>query len=340
MSDLLVYVNENVSCSVIINNLEVTLDTFRREILEDQVSDVLPSHYKFTRLLNNQRIVVGLKQEAALKLSQCMQKTNDIFAVHLFHEEGINLKANEPDLNHVPTKSGDAGDGDQDQVPPRKKVRVSRQPTLFDMCAPTTSSPGPQPTSPYSAARARKVKIYSKQEVDECIGMKKSYRQFWNDKAEELCRSNALKTFKPGEIQGAINVAWSLKKTDILKDQIEEVNKEIASKCSTDIQKKFQTSKKTVEKNTERVNAAVSALRETQENLTTARQEFLDSTNKSERKLAAVRVDKIEKDVDAQLAELRRAQDALRKATEARKKLLQLEVESQPADSDSDDSTC
>ena len=48
----------------------------------------------------------------------------------------------------------------------------------------------------------------------------------------------------------------------------------------------------------------------------------------------------IEKDLDAQLVELRRAQDALRKATEAQKKLLQLEVESQPADSNSDDSTC
>lgn len=140
--------------------------------------------------------------------------------------------------------------------------------------------------------------------------------------------------------QGAIHVAWSLKKTDILKDQIEEVKKEIASKCSTDILKKFQTSKKTVEKNAERVDAAASALRETQENLTTTRQEFLDSTNKSERKLAAVRVDKIEKDFDAQLAELRRAQDALQKATEARKKLSQLEVESQTADSDSNDSTC
>lgn len=140
--------------------------------------------------------------------------------------------------------------------------------------------------------------------------------------------------------QGAIHVAWSLKKTDILKDQIEEVKKEIASKCSTDILKKFQTSKKTVEKNAERVDAAASALRETQENLTTTRQEFLDSTNKSERKLAAVRVDKIEKDFDAQLAELLRAQDALQKATEARKKLSQLEVESQTADSDSNDSTC
>ena len=74
MSDLLVYVNENVSWSVIIDNLEVMLDMFCWEILEDQVSDVLPSHYKFTKLLSNQRIVFGLKQEAALKLSHCMQK--------------------------------------------------------------------------------------------------------------------------------------------------------------------------------------------------------------------------------------------------------------------------
>lgn len=178
------------------------------------------------------------------------------------------------------------------------------------------------------------MKIFSEQEVNESTSMQKSYRQFWNDKAEELCRSNALKTFTE---PGAINVAWSLKKTDILKDQIEEVNEEIASKCSTDELKKFQMSK-TVEKNTERVDAAVSALRKTQENLTTGRQEFVDSTNKSERKLASARVDEIEKDLDAQMAELRRAQDALRKATEARKKLLR--VESQPAESDSDDSIC
>ena len=69
-------------------------------------------------------------------------------------------------------KLEDARDDDQDQVPPRKKVRASRHRTLFDMCAPTRSSPAPQPTSPYSAARARRVKIYSKQEVDECIGIK------------------------------------------------------------------------------------------------------------------------------------------------------------------------
>lgn len=332
MSDLLVYVNESVSCSVIIENFDISLKTFRHDTLDEQVSDVLPPLYKFTRLLNNQRIVIGVKQEVAIKLSQCVLKEEANFAVYLLREEVVNLKANEPDLNHVQAKSRD---GDQDQVPPQKKTKISHQPTLFDMCRPSTATPRPSST-PFSAARAQNVKIFKEQEINESTGMKKLYRQFWNDKAEELCRSNALKTFKPGEIQGAINVAWSLKKTDILKDQIEEVNKEIASKCSTDVLKKFQMTKKTAEKNTERVDAAVSALRTTQENLTKARQEFLDSTNKSERKLASARVDKIEKDLDAQKAELRRAQDALRKATEARKNFLK--VESQPSKSDSDES--
>lgn len=118
MLDLLVYVNDNVSCSVITENFDVTLDNFRRETLEEQVSDVLPFNFKFTRLFNKQRIVIGLRQEAALKLSQCIQKVDDHFAVYLLGDEGNNSKASEPDVNQVLTK-----EGDDDQVPARKKVR-------------------------------------------------------------------------------------------------------------------------------------------------------------------------------------------------------------------------
>ena len=59
-----------------------------------------------------------------------------------------------------------------------------------------------------------------------------------------LKSSNSI--FKPREIQGAINVAWSLKKTVILKDQIEEFDMASASKCSTEV---LKTSKKEIEKN-------------------------------------------------------------------------------------------
>lgn len=136
MSDLLVYVNDNVSCSVITENFDATLDDFRHETLEEQVSDVLPFNFKFTRLLNKQCIVTCLRQDAALKLSQCIQEVDDHFAVYLLRDEENNSKASEPDVNQVPTK-----EGDDDQVPARKKAKISSQPTLFDMCEPSTSTP-------------------------------------------------------------------------------------------------------------------------------------------------------------------------------------------------------
>ena len=141
-----------------------------------------------------------------------------------------------------------------------------------------------------------------------------------------------------GEIQGAVNVAWSLKGTEILKEELHEINMEITTQCTGSALKKIQMSKSTVEKNTTRVDAAISTVKETQKKLTTEMQKYLESTNKSERKLAAATADEIENDLHHQMVELRRAQDALRKALNTRKKLLQLGDESQLADSDSDSS--
>jgi len=76
------------------------------------------------------------------------------------------------------------------------------------------------------------VKIFSDQEIDK--------RQFWNDKGEELCTSNALKNFKPGEIQGATNFSWSLKKTEILKEELKEINMEIATQCTESALKRLR----------------------------------------------------------------------------------------------------
>lgn len=51
--------------------------------------------------------------------------------------------------------------------------------------------------------------------------------------------------------------------------------------------------------------------------------ELIDSKNKSERQAALTKVEEIKKELESQLAELRRAQDSLRKAIDARQKLLQ-----------------
>ena len=124
--------------------------------------------------------------------------------------------------------------------------------------------------------------------------MQKIYREFWNAKAEDLCRSSALKTFKPGEIQGAINVAWTIRKTEYLKDEMKKVNQEINNRCPVDVLKRFQLSAKTWKKNWERVETAFTSLQDLQRDLTSARQEYFDSSSKSERPAASVKVDQLE----------------------------------------------
>ena len=64
------------------------------------------------------------------------------------------------------------------------------------------------------------------------------------------------------------------------------------------------------------------SLRELRDKLTVARMELIDS-NKSQRKDAQNRVADIEREVDSKLSDLRKSQDALRKAIGTRRSLLQ-----------------
>lgn len=317
MSDILVYVNESSFCCVIAENTDATLESFRRE-MEAQVDDLLCFPFKFTRLVNGKRVTVGIKQEAIIKVKQCIEESSDP-AIYLIREEN---KTGESSIHVEPSTSQDAESEKQDFVsPPTKKTKISKQPTMFDLLSPGRSES--KPKQPYSAARARKIKIYSNSEITNSSGMTKVYREFWNAKGEELCRSSALSNYKPGEIQGAINVAWTLEKSKLIKDEVHKINDEINQKCPDHLLKKFQLSRATLEKNTTRVETGETSLWKLQEELTAARMELIDSKNKSERQAATTKVEEVEKELDSQLAELKRAQDSLRKAIDARQKLLQ-----------------
>lgn len=150
MSDLLVYVNETASRSVVIENFDVTLHKFHHDILETQVGDVLHFPVNFTRMVNNKRVSVGLKQESILKLRQCMEKSEE-FAIYLISEE---TTTEEPNVQDVPSTSQDTRQ-DNKQIPPIKKAKISRQPTLVEMCATNRSTATSSPPQPYSAAKAR-----------------------------------------------------------------------------------------------------------------------------------------------------------------------------------------
>lgn len=69
------------------------------------------------------------------------------------------------------------------------------------------------------------------------------------------------------------------------------------------------------------METASTSLQDLQQKLTRARQEYIDSS-KSYRQAASVKVDELEDDLQSQLTEMRKAQDALRKATDTRRRLL------------------
>lgn len=131
MSYLRVYVNETVSCSLIFDTSEVTLETFCHETLDTKVDDVLNFPYKFTRMVNNKRVVMGLKQERILKLKQYIEESDKgESAVYLVCEDTNTKVAEQPNVQEPSTSR------DDEQVPPAKKVKISQQPTLFDMFMP------------------------------------------------------------------------------------------------------------------------------------------------------------------------------------------------------------
>ena len=318
MSDILVYVNESSSCCVVVDNTDAALESFRHE-MKAQVDDVLWFPFKFTRLVNGKRVTVGAKQEAVIKLKQCIEGTDEP-AIYLIRDE-INTSAS----SSITVEASTSQDADTEKKdfdsPPPKKSKISQQPTLFDLLSPGRSM-DKKPKVPYSAARARKIKIYSHAEIENSSGMTKVYREFWNAKGEELCRSSALNSFKRGEIHGAINVSWTLEKSKLIKDEVNKIKNEIKQECPDHLLKKFKLSRITLDKNITRVEKDETSLRQLQDELTDARMQLFDSKDKSERKDAVTRVENIEKELDCKLSELKRSQDALRKAISARQKLL------------------
>ena len=80
---------------------------------------------------SNKCVIVGLKQENILKLRQCIEQSEEA-AIYLVCEETISTTAEvaeEPDVRDLPTTSQDTSKHNK-QVPPIKKAKTSRQPTL------------------------------------------------------------------------------------------------------------------------------------------------------------------------------------------------------------------
>lgn len=105
---------------------------------------------------------------------------------------------------------------------------------------------------------------------------------------------------------------------------MEKLEGEIDKSCNllNVVLKKVQSSNKTIERNNERVESAHKILSKTEKVLTEERFELVKSSNGPQRRIVVEKIEKWEKELAANLTELRRAQDALRKALDVKRKLL------------------
>ena len=147
-----------VFCCVIAENTDATLESFRHK-MDAQDDDLLCSPFKFTRLVKGKRVTVGVKQEAFIKLKQCMEESHEA-TIYLIWEE---TKTQES-ANHVESTTSQGADREKKDVIslPTKKAKNSQQPTLIDLLSPGRSAAKPKP---YSAARITNIKIYSHSEL-------------------------------------------------------------------------------------------------------------------------------------------------------------------------------
>ena len=191
MSEILVYVNEALLCSVICGD-DMTVESFRKNILNEQVDDILNFPFQFTRLVNNKRLVVVVTQEEVIKTVRCIDATTDDRVIYLVREELIkpteqsttatnsNTKKDKADVEEPTVSTDNTKKGDNGE-PASKRTRVSHQPTILNF---TTGQPRQNKATksdPYSAARARKVKVFTESEIEVSMGLQKVYKRLWSE---------------------------------------------------------------------------------------------------------------------------------------------------------------
>ena len=159
----------------------------------------------------------------------------------------------------------------------------------------------------YQHASARKLKIYSHNEIRISKGLERTRREFWNSKAEEICKDKALKTWPKSAMHRVIDTAWVLKETAFLTMEANRIeNEKTAAKTKQKGATLTQNIERTLGKHREllHLNAKLSSLK--------------DPKNTSRDKKA--QVDSLEERAREAMGELKRAQETTRKAIENQEK--------------------
>ena len=156
--------------------------------------------------------------------------------------------------------------------------------------------------------RSYGINTYTDEEIRKSKGLNQEFRRFWNEKAAELCRDRSVrgKLQNKVAIQGAIYTSWTLHKTSLLQIKAEQVQEEARKAYRDEIALSHLLTP--IISNLERMQSAHAMVTHTYKTIS-------DSSCSDQMKA--------EKELEEEMHELRKAQDALSTAIERRQSDLQ-----------------
>ncbi|KAJ7375631.1 hypothetical protein OS493_039976, partial [Desmophyllum pertusum] len=76
----------------------------------------------------------------------------------------------------------------------------------------------------YQHAKMKNIKIYSEQEIESSKSeLEKKRRIFWNEKAEQLSKSQITSNLSKTTLIGIIDVSWTLRKTALIEGEARKI---------------------------------------------------------------------------------------------------------------------
>ncbi len=182
---------------------------------------------------------------------------------------------------------------------------------------------------PYRHVRSKGLKLYTTDEIQKAKGFSKHRMAFWNKKAEEISSHPSSRHWKKEQVHGAIDVHWTLSKTDLLKQEVKSLENRqelLNDMVEGGVENILQ--KTNILKNQDRLTAAAISVDTCDEELDEIKNRMNATFNSAEREIARKKKVSLEEKQKMNWNELKKAQDAMRKCLEqARKKIVDLEVD-------------
>ena len=163
----------------------------------------------------------------------------------------------------------------------------------------------------------KRWKVFTEAEIAGASSkMEQTRRKFWNDKAEQLAslkpeRSGMNKT----TVSGIIDVSWTLRKTAIIENNVNETLDKEKIILGQDGMKKIGSQKKeTIPKNLQRMETANLNVQRANANLEKVKEEFEKAKSTVEEEKIKNQWKRSKDDMDEAYTKLKQAQDATMKA--------------------------